>query len=208
MIDCSLQFNSSNQNRSIMKYLNNRPHYHLFMTEIFNIAGEGEKSRGILTFYVLHSLKEKPKSGYEILAEIKTKTQGTWTPSKGTLYPLLKSLETEGLIKLSRVEKRSKNIYRLTVKGRRVLFVIRDKRKEVNEKIFQFRNLFGEIITEENVNITALIFEIRLASLAADKTKKEEVIAVLGECLSKLKKIGSSISRKSLKTKTLDTQTT
>ena len=172
------------------------------MTEIFNLAEKGEKSRGILTFYILHSLKEKPKSGYEILSEIKNKTQGAWTPSKGTLYPLLKSLETEGLIKLSRVEKRSKNIYRLTVKGRRVLFIVRDKRKEVNEKIFQFRNLLGEIVTEENVNITALIFEIRLASLTVEKTKKQEVIAILEECLSNLKKIESQTSRKSLKTKT------
>ena len=174
------------------------------MTEIFNFAEKGEKSRGILTFYVLHSLKEKPKSGYEILAEIKNKTQGTWTPSKGTLYPLLKSLETEGLIKLSRVEKRSKNIYRLTVKGRRVLFVIRDKRKEVNEKIFQFRNLLGEIITEENVNITTLIFEIRLASFAVEKTKKEEAIAILQECLLNLRKIESPTLRKSLQTKQLN----
>jgi DNA-binding PadR family transcriptional regulator len=168
------------------------------MAEIFSFTEKGEKSRGILTFYILHSLKEKPKSGYEILAEITEKTQGTWTPSKGTLYPLLKSLEEEGLIKLSRIEKRSKNIYRLTITGRRVLFVIKDKRKEVSEKFFQFRNLLGDIITEENINITALIFEIRLASMSAEKTKKDEVVNVLEQCLSKLKKIDTH-SRPKLK---------
>jgi DNA-binding PadR family transcriptional regulator len=170
------------------------------MTELFSFSDKGEKPRGILTFYILHSLKEKPKSGYELLAEIKEKTGGTWTPSKGTLYPLLKNLEEEGLIKLSRTEKRSKNIFRLTIKGRRLLFVIRDKRKEVSEKFSQFRNLLGDIITEENVNITTLIFEIRLASMTAEKTKKNDVITILEQCLSNLKKIEPSAPTKTKKT--------
>lgn len=162
------------------------------MTEILSVSGIGKKPRGILTFYVLHSLKEKPKSGYEILAEIKEKTQGTWTPSKGTLYPLLKNLEEEGLIKLSHTEKRSKNIYRLTIKGQRMLFILRDKRKEVGERFLQFRNLLGDIITEENINIATLLFEIKLASLAVKKVKKNKVITILEHCLSDLKSIEQS----------------
>ena len=48
------------------------------MTNLLNIPIKTDKHRGILSIYILHSLKKKPKSGYELLAEIKEKTEGTW----------------------------------------------------------------------------------------------------------------------------------
>jgi DNA-binding PadR family transcriptional regulator len=36
--------------------------------------------------------------GYEMIKEIEERTQGTWTPSAGSIYPMLQLLEEEGLI--------------------------------------------------------------------------------------------------------------
>jgi DNA-binding PadR family transcriptional regulator len=37
--------------------------------------------------------------GYEMIKEIEERTQGTWTPSAGSIYPTLQMLEDEGLIR-------------------------------------------------------------------------------------------------------------
>jgi DNA-binding PadR family transcriptional regulator len=36
--------------------------------------------------------------GYEMIKEIEERTQGAWTPSAGSIYPMLQMLEEEGLI--------------------------------------------------------------------------------------------------------------
>ena len=166
------------------------------MTEIWRFPEKGKKQRGVIPLFVLHSLKKEPKSGYELIAEIKELTEGTWIPSKGTIYPLLNKLEDEGLIKIKKTDKRSKNIFGITAKGRKALLIIKMNRKEWSNKFFQFRKLIGDIITEENVNIASLFFEIRLASFAVSTEKKDEVIKILERCLSDLKKIESSKKKK------------
>jgi DNA-binding PadR family transcriptional regulator len=35
--------------------------------------------------------------GYEMIKEIEERTQGAWTPSAGSIYPMLQMLEEEGL---------------------------------------------------------------------------------------------------------------
>jgi DNA-binding PadR family transcriptional regulator len=36
--------------------------------------------------------------GYEMIKEVEERTQGAWTPSAGSIYPMLQLLEEEGLI--------------------------------------------------------------------------------------------------------------
>ena len=159
------------------------------MPNLLNIPIKTEKHRGILSIYILHSLKKKPKSGYELLAEIKEKTEGTWIPSKGTIYPLLQHLEKEGLIKIKSVEKRSKNIFEITDEGKKSLISIKKHGKQMEKTFMQFRNLMSEIISPKEADLSNLIFEIRLTSMSADKGKKDEVFKILKHCLNNLKKI-------------------
>jgi DNA-binding PadR family transcriptional regulator len=50
-----------------------------------------------------------PKNGVEIMNSIEQMTQGWWRPSPGSLYPMLETLENEGLIK-----KNAEDRYELT----------------------------------------------------------------------------------------------
>jgi DNA-binding PadR family transcriptional regulator len=43
-------------------------------------------------------LAERPMHGYEMIKEIEERTQGAWSPSAGSIYPMLQLLEEEGLI--------------------------------------------------------------------------------------------------------------
>lgn len=160
-----------------------------YMPNLLNIPTNTGKGRGILTIYILHSLKKKPKSGYDLLTEIKEKTAGSWTPSKGTIYPLLKHLEEEALIKVKSVDKRSKHIFEITSEGKKSLKDIKKHGKKMEEKFVQFRKILAEVMGEKDTRVVDLLFEIRTISCSVEKAKRNDVIKILDNCLDKLKKI-------------------
>lgn len=51
-------------------------------------------------------LEEAPKHGYQLIQEIGEKSDGAWTPSPGSIYPVLQQLEDEGLLTFERVDGR------------------------------------------------------------------------------------------------------
>ncbi|MGI0078932.1 MAG: PadR family transcriptional regulator [Nitrososphaerales archaeon] len=80
--------------------------------------------RGFLRLYLLSLLSRQPDTGYSIMRTIDEKTEGAWRPGPGTVYPLLRTLVKEGVIKThSSVRKNQKSgvPYSLTEKGRREL---------------------------------------------------------------------------------------
>ncbi|MBI2631588.1 PadR family transcriptional regulator [Candidatus Pacearchaeota archaeon] len=78
--------------------------------------------RGMLSFLILFFLSKKEMNGQEISQEIE-KRKGD-KPSPGTIYPALKNLKEEGLIKENKIGK-SIN-YNLTNEGRKALKVARE----------------------------------------------------------------------------------
>lgn len=51
-------------------------------------------------------LAEEPQHGYQLIQEIGERSEGAWTPSPGSIYPVLQQLEDEGLISFERVDGR------------------------------------------------------------------------------------------------------
>jgi DNA-binding PadR family transcriptional regulator len=76
--------------------------------------------RGMLPMYLLSLLRKKPHHGTEIIKAIEKMNKGTWKPSPGSVYPLLKKLEDDGLISGKWVSGRAAatRIYSVTRKGR------------------------------------------------------------------------------------------
>lgn len=157
------------------------------MSNILNFETHNGQQRGILTMYLLCSLKKKPKSGYEIISEIKEKTEGTWVPSKGTIYPLLKQLEKGGLIKVKTTEKRSKNIFEITLKGKKIILNTKKQGESMMKKFMKFRNLIIDMI-EEDSEVLSTMMQIQNSVFMSYKGKKYEVIKILRRCASDLQK--------------------
>ena len=61
---------------------------------------------------ILSMLSASPKNGVEIMNEIEAATRGWWRPSPGSIYPLIKQLTEEGLVKKTKDER-----YELTDKA-------------------------------------------------------------------------------------------
>ena len=159
------------------------------MTGLWKFTSIEGKEVRLLTLFVLHSLDEKPRSGYDLLKLISERTGGGWTPSKGTLYPLLKQLDEEGLIEVSEIGKRSKIIYDVTPIGKELLFTIRKVNKASEEKFSKFRELFLEMFAEEKTILKELIFEIQETVGKIPPEKEEETARILEECVLNLKNI-------------------
>jgi DNA-binding PadR family transcriptional regulator len=85
-------------------------------TELTRLRGA---PRGLLLNYILHSIALKPKHGYEILQDIEGKTDGTWRPGVGSVYPVLKKLLASGYIETDeRGSVDHRRVYSITPKGR------------------------------------------------------------------------------------------
>jgi len=73
-------------------------------------------------------LDEQPQHGYDLIKMVEDRFLGMYTPSAGTVYPRLQSLEDEGLVEHEEIDGRK--VYRLTEAGRRELH---DRRHELEE---------------------------------------------------------------------------
>jgi len=62
--------------------------------------------RGDVRAAVLLLLNEEPLHGYQLIQQIGERSNGAWTPSPGSVYPVLSQLEDEGLISIERVDGR------------------------------------------------------------------------------------------------------
>jgi DNA-binding PadR family transcriptional regulator len=72
--------------------------------------------RGDVRSAVLALLTEQPMHGYQIIREIEERTDGSWKPSAGSVYPTLQLLADEELI--SAQESNGRKTYTLTEAGR------------------------------------------------------------------------------------------
>jgi PadR family transcriptional regulator, regulatory protein PadR len=80
----------------------------------------GELRRGgLLPLLVLHFLSAGPSYGNQLMERISTVTGGLVAVNPNTMYPLLRSLESRGLVagEWEHPERRSRRFYRLTEAG-------------------------------------------------------------------------------------------
>ncbi|MEM0272786.1 MAG: PadR family transcriptional regulator [Thermoprotei archaeon] len=109
--------------------------------------------RGLLTYYVLHKLSTKPAYGYEILRDIENKSGGAWRPGPSSIYPLLKKLESAGLIHASGVEGDGSphRVYSITQKGETHLAEIRRRFAQAGQKWESVGRIFVELVDPADV---------------------------------------------------------
>ena len=82
----------------------------------FGGRGRRRMRRGDVRAAVLVLLDEGPQSGYGLMSEIETRSEGAWRPSPGSMYPTITMLEEEGLIRPQAGEGRTP--YELSDEGR------------------------------------------------------------------------------------------
>jgi DNA-binding PadR family transcriptional regulator len=74
------------------------------------------RPRGDVRAAMLLVLAEEPMSGYALMQEIESRSEGDWRPSPGSVYPALAQLEDEGLVRTEEEDGRKR--YALTDEGK------------------------------------------------------------------------------------------
>ncbi len=109
--------------------------------------------RGLLMYYVLHKLSSKSAYGYEISRDIESKSGGFWRPGPSSVYPLLKKLESSGLIeaKGDHSDAGSHRVYSITDKGRAYLSVAKERFRLAGMKWESVGRIFIELVDPSDV---------------------------------------------------------
>lgn len=105
-------------------------------------------TKGLLPLYVLHILNFGPTTGNYISHDIGERTNGKWVPSTGGIYPLLKSLEKDGLVigNWDDPKKKFRKIYSLTPEGKREYLRKKSLLKpKIEEALEVFKIIYNDI---------------------------------------------------------------
>jgi len=130
---------------------------------------------------ILGMLKLGAPTGYEIKKAIDDSTRFFWTASYGQIYPELKRLQRDGLVR-SKQEPRGKvkrTVYELTPKGESALREWLTDREDV---IFEIRDesllrlFFSDVLSQEDV-LANLRMQQQLFELVLERFREIEVVA-------------------------------
>jgi DNA-binding PadR family transcriptional regulator len=157
------------------------------MTSLFKFGSQSGKKRGLLALFILHSIQQNPKSGYDLLKEIGVKTHGLWAPSKGTVYPLLHQMENEDLISVETSESRSRTTYRLTRKGEETLSLIKKQSRESHRKMTLYKHLIFDIFRSETTTSRGMLLAIETMLENQSPENEEQAVQILRTCLNQLR---------------------
>jgi PadR family transcriptional regulator PadR len=93
--------------------------------------------KGILPLLILKVLAQGPGYGYQILSDIRGRSQGVLDYNEGALYPVLYQLERDGLVETSTevVSGRVRRFYMLTSKGHAELARQREDWRRVSHSV-------------------------------------------------------------------------
>lgn len=100
---------------------------------------ERQMKKGVLDMLVLKLLESEPKYGYQIIQEMKEKSEEIFLLKDGTLYPILYRLEEDGLVVSRWSEPEGKQVprkyYEITADGREALSQIQVIWKHISDGI-------------------------------------------------------------------------
>ncbi|UGT43097.1 PadR family transcriptional regulator [Nocardia yamanashiensis] len=112
----------------------------------------GRGRRGDVRAAILLLLQERPMHGYELIQQIRERSQDVWRPSPGSIYPALSQLEDEGLVIIEKVAGRK--TAKLTEAGTTYLEENRtelgdpwqDVKDGVGDQALDLRGLIGQLM--------------------------------------------------------------
>jgi len=86
-----------------------------------DVFGGEIRRRDVFPLLVLHLIAREPAYGNRLIEEIESLTEGAISANPNTIYPLLREMESRGLIEgaWEHPDRRSRRYYSITREGRR-----------------------------------------------------------------------------------------
>lgn len=153
--------------------------------------GQARFERGDLKLVVLDLLKEKPRHGYDIIQELEKRFHGFYSPSPGSVYPILQMLEDQDLVLCD--QQSGKKVYTITDAGKKFL---EEHAEEIENMQSRFQPPWGEHgafhiheLREEIGKTARLIFSNAANGALNDKEKREKLHQAFAHFRSEIESI-------------------
>ncbi|MCI2774285.1 PadR family transcriptional regulator [Staphylococcus petrasii] len=144
--------------------------------------------KGNLQFVILKMLEEESRHGYQIIKDLEERFKGFYSPSPGSVYPILQMLEDREFVSISK--EGNKKIYTITDEGKQFLEENVDQ-DEFTQRLEKFKNVDFEQMKASREQLQEVFHGFMKASQSAmqDEEKKKELDALIEETKEKLEKI-------------------
>lgn len=144
--------------------------------------------KGNLQFVILKMLEEESRHGYQIIKDLEERFKGFYSPSPGSVYPILQMLEDREFVSISK--EGNKKIYTITDEGKQFLEENVDQ-NEFTQRLEKFKNVDFEQMKASREQLQEVFHGFMKASQSAmqDEEKKKELDALIEETKEKLEKI-------------------
>lgn len=142
--------------------------------------GRERLMRGHLNMIILEIVKERPRHGYDVIKAIEEKFHGFYSPSAGSVYPILQELEDQGFVTVS--EESGKKIYTITPDGERELKENKDKFSHMHEHLrerFGDTGRFHDLMSEMKQTMSFAFGKMRERGLDDPETVKKLRVAMV-----------------------------
>jgi DNA-binding PadR family transcriptional regulator len=147
--------------------------------------------KGDLKYVILDIVKDYPSHGYDITTVLEERFHGLYSPSAGSIYPILQFLENLNYVTSCR--KDGKNVYTITDAGKSFLKDEKDTTDKIKER---FQGLWGSANKEYFQEVRAVLnysSEIRhiIGRIAVDKdiSKVARIKEILAKVFTDIKTI-------------------
>ena len=143
--------------------------------------------KGNLQFIILQMLEEESRHGYQIIKDLEERFKGFYSPSPGSVYPILQMLEDRDFVSISK--EGNKKIYTITDEGKTFLKENVDQ-DEFTKRLEQFKNVDFEQMKASREQLQGLFHGFMKASQSAlqDEEKQKELNVFIEETKQKLER--------------------
>lgn len=150
--------------------------------------------RGDLKLAILNLLKDTPRHGYDIIQELEKRFHGFYSPSPGSVYPILQLLEDQDLV--TSEQKSGKKVYTITKIGEKFLT---EHAEEISTMQSRFKPPWGERgafhmheLREEIGKTARLVFCNAAEGVLNDPGKRKKIHEAFANFRDELEKIFES----------------
>ncbi len=137
--------------------------------------GMGRAARGQLRAAVLLLLAEKPRHGYDLIAELTDRSDGAWSPSPGAIYPMLRRLSVKGLVEPNESED-GRRSFSLTAEGREYVEEHREQWGEPWQDAAADGRQHGRRLGEAGRSLAMAVSQLAKVGTDEQITKAEELL--------------------------------
>lgn len=143
--------------------------------------------KGNLQFIILKMLEEESRHGYQIIKDLEERFKGFYSPSPGSVYPILQMLEDRDFVSISKDG--NKKVYTITEEGKTFLKDNIDQ-DEFTQRLNQFDNVDFEQMKATREQLQEVFHGFMKASQQAlqDEETKKEFDAFVEETKERLEK--------------------